>query len=148
MGDTFQGEDSLIVSTLSSVAAQASLGDTNTAVPGWLLGRVEAYLEAGASEYVLETIRYRYKLVFENALPPRDFRPNNKSALSKPTFLWEELLRLEQVGCTCRVNFRPHIGNQCSAVFSKKWRCVLDASICLNKYCLRRKTRLSVFPSC
>ena len=34
VGDTFLSEDSLIVSTLSSVAAQASLGDTNTAVPG------------------------------------------------------------------------------------------------------------------
>ena len=40
VGDIFSGEDSLIVSTLSSVAAQASLGDTNTAVPGRLLGRV------------------------------------------------------------------------------------------------------------
>ena len=36
-------DESLIVSTLSSVAAQASLGDTNTAVLGRLLGRVEAY---------------------------------------------------------------------------------------------------------
>ena len=61
---------SLIVSTLSSVAAQASLGDTNTAVPGRLLGHVEACLEAGASEYVLKTILYGYKLVFKNAPHP------------------------------------------------------------------------------
>ena len=36
--DIFCGEDSLIVSTFSSVAAQASLGDTNTPLPGRLLG--------------------------------------------------------------------------------------------------------------
>ena len=112
-------------------------------MPGRLLGRVEAYLEAGASEYVLKTIRYGYKLVFENAPPPRDFRPKNKSTLTKLTFLYEELLRLEQLGCTVRVNSRPHIVNPCSIVYSKKWRCVLDASICLNKYCLKRKTKLS-----
>ena len=41
----------LFESTLESVASQISLGDTNSAVPGRLLGRVEAYLEAGASEY-------------------------------------------------------------------------------------------------
>ena len=65
-GDDFNGENSLIESTLESVASQVSLGDTNTAVPGRLLGRVEAYLEAGASEYVLETISFGYKLIFED----------------------------------------------------------------------------------
>ena len=135
VGDTFCGDDSLIVSTISSVASQASLGGTNTAVPGRLLGRVEAYLEAGTSEYFLETIRYGHKLVFEKDTPPPppcDFRPKNKSALSRPSFLYDELLHLEQLGCTRRINFRSHIVNPCSVVFSKKWRCVLDASICLS----------------
>ena len=63
--------------------------------------------------------------------------------LSKSTFLWEDLVRLESLGCTKRVNFNPHIVNSCSVVHSKKWRCVLDASICLNKYCLRRRTKLA-----
>ena len=66
VGDNFVGDASLIVSTLSSVAAQASLHFTNIAVPGHLL---EANLEAGASEYVLETICFGYKLVFEYAPP-------------------------------------------------------------------------------
>ena len=58
------------------------------AVPGRLLGCVEAYMEVGASYYILETVRYGYKLVFiDDVSPPKDFRPNNKSALSKPTFL-------------------------------------------------------------
>ena len=57
-------EDSIICHTLSSVAASN-------------------FVEAGASEYILETIKYRYKLVFIDYVPPpKDFRPNNKSALS------------------------------------------------------------------
>ena len=46
------------------MANQVKLGDTNTAVPGRLLGRVEAYQLAGASDYILDTVRYGYKLVF------------------------------------------------------------------------------------
>ena len=38
VGDNFSADESLIVSTLSSIAAQASLGDTNTAVPGGCWG--------------------------------------------------------------------------------------------------------------
>ena len=99
-------------------------------MPGRLLGCVQAYVEAGASEYIIETVKYGYKLVFtDNILPPTYFLQNNKSALSKPTFLWEELVRLEKLGFTKRVNFKPHIVNPCSVVYSKKWRCVLDAFI-------------------
>jgi hypothetical protein len=43
-------EDSLVSSILESVAANVSLGDTNVAVLGRILGKIEAYLEAGASE--------------------------------------------------------------------------------------------------
>ena len=52
-------------------------------------------------------------------------------------------MRLESLGCIKRVNSRPHIVNPCSVVFSKKWRCVLDASLLLNPFCLKRKTRLA-----
>ena len=48
-------ETSVIESTLDSVANQVNLGDTNSAVPGRLLGRVEAYEEAGASKYIVVT---------------------------------------------------------------------------------------------
>ena len=83
-------DDSVISHTLSRVAANASLGDTKIAVPGCLLGCVQAYVEAGASDYIIETVKYCYKLVFiDDVPPPKDFCPNNKSALSKPTFLWE-----------------------------------------------------------
>ena len=111
-------ENSVIESTLDSVANQVKLGDTNSAVPGRLLGRVEAYEEAGASEYIKDTVRLGYKLVFiDNKPPPSNFRENNRSALSKPVFLYEELLRLESLGCTKRVNSKPHIVNPCSIVY-------------------------------
>ena len=42
------------------------LGDTNTKVPGRIKGKLEAYLEADASKYVLETIAEGYKLIFIN----------------------------------------------------------------------------------
>jgi hypothetical protein len=105
---------------INLVTNQVKLGDTNSAVPGRLLGRVEAYEEAGASEYILDTVRFGYKLVFiDNKPPPSNFRENNRSALSKSFFLYEELLRLESLGCTKRVNSRPHIVNPCSIVYSK-----------------------------
>ena len=42
------------------------LGDTNTKVPGRIKGKLEAYLEADASKYVLQTISEGYKLIFIN----------------------------------------------------------------------------------
>jgi hypothetical protein len=61
---------SFLECSLASVASQVSLGDTNTAVPGRLLGRIEAYQLAGASDYILETVRFGYKLVFMDGKPP------------------------------------------------------------------------------
>ena len=50
-------ESSVIEQSLSDVAALVSLGDTNIAVPGRILGKLGAYEEAGASDYVLDTVR-------------------------------------------------------------------------------------------
>jgi hypothetical protein len=69
-------------------------------------------------------------------------KKNYASALSKPVFLYEELIRLEELGCTKTVSDRPHIVNPCSVVFSNKWPCVHDASQGLNNYCVRRHTKL------
>ena len=110
------------------------------------IGVSENYVEANASAYTVDTIKEGYKLMFINDEPPhRAIRPNKTFALNKPTFLLEELIGLEELGCTKRAVFQPHVVNPCSVVYSKKWRCVLDASICLNKYCVYRKTRLSNF---
>jgi hypothetical protein len=130
-------DPSFLECSLASMASQVKLGDTNSAVPGRLLSRVETYKVAGASEYILDTVRFSYKLVFiDGKTPPSSFKENNKSALNKPTFLYEELLRLESLGCTKRVKSRPHIVNPCSVVYSKKWRCALGASLLLNPFCV------------
>ena len=41
-------DDSLVSSTLEGVASNVSLGDTNVAIPGRLLGCVDIYIEANA----------------------------------------------------------------------------------------------------
>ena len=137
-------ESSVVEQSLSEVAALISLGDTNIAVPGRILGKLSAYEEAGASDYVLDTVREGYKLVFvDDKFPPSDYKENNSSALLQNDFLYDELLRLESLGCLKRVQSRPHIVNPCSVVFSRKLRCVLDASQHLNKFCVRRRTSLA-----
>ena len=50
-------ESSVVEQSLSDVAALISLGDTNIGVPGRIKGKLGAYEEAGASEYVLNTVR-------------------------------------------------------------------------------------------
>jgi hypothetical protein len=64
-------DDSVFTSALKIVASHISLGDTSTAIPGRIKGCLGIYEEANASPYVLETIAYGYKLVFEDdILPP------------------------------------------------------------------------------
>ena len=122
-------DDVSFVETVKDVAAGMKLGDTNIKTPGRILGRIEAYIDSGASEYVVETVRVGYKLVFEGGVPPPpSFKCNDRSALQKPDFTYNELLRLESLGCIKRVSEQPHVVNPLSVVFSKKWRCVLDAS--------------------
>ena len=80
-------ESSVIEQSLSDVAALVSLGDTNIAVPGRILGKLGAYEEAGASDYVLDTVMEGYKLVFvKDKFPPSDYRENNSSALLQMIF--------------------------------------------------------------
>ena len=50
--------------------AEVILGDTNIKVPGRIKGKLNAYLEANASEYVLNTIAEGYKLIFIDDVPP------------------------------------------------------------------------------
>ena len=75
-------------------------------------------------------------------VPQKLYRKNNQSALLRADFVYAEFLRLEQLGCIKRVDYIPHVVNPMSCVFSKKWRCVLDASIGLNPYCRKRKITL------
>ena len=102
------------------------------------MGKLSAYEEAGASDYVLDTVREGYKLVFvDGVFPPSDFRENNSSALKQNDFLFEELQRLESLGCLRRVQSRPHIVNPCSVVFLVNYvACLTSVSILKSFVCV------------
>ena len=142
--------ESVFVDDLQIVdpAFQSSkLGDTCTGVPGRLLRKSQSYIEVHASQYIIDTVNEGYKLLFVAETPPppkkkKFYKKNNQSALLKADFVYAEFLRLEQLGCIKRVDYIPHVVNPMSCVFSKKWRCVLDASIGLNPYCKKRKITL------
>ena len=91
------------------------------------MGCHEVYERLGASSYIVETIHVGYRLVLDS-VPPESFTKNNKSALDMTDFVWEELCRLEKLGCLSRVKEKPTVVMPLSAVYSKKWRLVLDAS--------------------
>ena len=85
------------------------LGDTNKGVPGRLLGKHQFYMDIGANSYICDTIQFGYKLVFLDSItPPRFFKQNNKSALSRSDVVFAECQRLEKLGCIRRVDFVPH----------------------------------------
>jgi hypothetical protein len=49
-------EDSVFTSALEIVASNISLGDTNTAIPGRILGCLDIYEEENASQYVWSNV--------------------------------------------------------------------------------------------
>ena len=114
---------------------------TDIRVPGRVKGHQEVYKDIGADDYIVELVENGYKLVFDS-VPPRSYTKNNKSALLKNAFMYDELMRLEKLGCIQRVESRPHVVLPLSVVYSKKWRLVVDASRTLNPYCTRRKIML------
>ena len=83
------------------------------------MGRHEVYTRVGASQYIVDTVRDGYKLVFDS-LPLPSFTKNNKSAILNRAFMWEELLRLESLGCISRVQEQPKVVLPLSVVYSKK----------------------------
>ena len=51
-------------------ASLDKLGDTNSGVPGRLLGKSQFYLDIGASQYIQNSVDSGYKLVFIEDQPP------------------------------------------------------------------------------
>ena len=114
---------------------------TDTRVPGRIKGKQDIYRELGADPYIINLEENGYKLKFDST-PPPSFTRNNKSALLNQEFVLKELLRLEELGCIKRVFKQPKVVLPLSAVYSKKWRLVVDASRTLNPYCTKRKIML------
>ena len=142
--ELYEGEDHvplLLLNEKQSSGSDTALLATDTRVPGRLLGRHAVYEDIGAHEYIVESIKNGYKLEFDE-IPPQSFTRNNRSARVKPDFVWEELLRLEKLGCISRSREKPHIVLPLSCVYSNKWRLVVDASRTLNPFCTKRKIKL------
>ena len=97
--------------------------------------------ELKASEFVLSTISEGYKFPF-SSIPPSSFCANNKSMLTQSDFAFEELLRLEKLGCISRTKEQPYLVLPLSVVFSKKLRLLVDASRHLNPFLADRKVKL------
>ena len=114
---------------------------TDCRVPGRIKGRHAVYQEVGADPYITRLVEKGYRLEFDD-IPPPSYTKNNKSALLKSDFVYKELLRLETLGCIKRVDKQPKVVLPLSAVYSKKWRVVVDASRTLNPYCTKRKIKL------
>ena len=117
---------------------------TDARVPG-RIGNPEFYSfwrdELQASDFILGTIKYGYQFPFKN-MPPASYCKNNKSFFEHRDFAYNELLRLESLGCITRVSEQPFITLPISVVFSKKLRLVIDASRHLNPYLQDRKVKL------
>ena len=137
-----EGEEHIPKLLLNESECQSNVNlATDTRVPGRIKGHHEFYESIGADPYICNVVKNGYKLELD-VIPPPSFTENNKSALQKPDFMWQELLRLEELGCIERVVERPTVVLPLSVVFSKKWRLVVDASRTLNPYCLKRKIKL------
>ena len=134
--ETGKGEEYLC-DFVSDVSINDRKLKTDLKVPGRILGRHEVYSRVGASQYIVDTVRDGYKLVFDT-LPLPSFTNNNKSAILNRVFMWEELIRLEALGCISRVQKQPKVVLPLSVVYSKKPRLVVDASRGLNPYCTKR----------
>ena len=120
---------------------QGKLPSTDSRVPGRILGRHAFYTQLGAEPYIVQTVKYGYKLEFQT-LPPPSFTANNKSAKDNMTFVKTELLRLQALGCIERVGEQPTIVLPLSLVLSNKLRLVIDASRGLNPHCTSRGIKL------
>ena len=101
-----------------------------------------------ADSEILSIIRDGYRVPFTGGVdPPPSFEPNNKSALERRDFLWEQLLAWEKSGCTTRVASRPRIVLPVSVVYSNKWRAVVDASRAVNPFVVKNKVFLEPLAS-
>ena len=140
----FDVEDSVAKMLVNNADYVGKKLTTDVRVPG-RIGRPEFYdfwkNDLKASDFVLDTIKNGYKIPFKS-IPPTNFCENNKSFLRQRDFGYQELLRLESLGCIRRVKEQPYLCLPLSVVFSNKWRLVVDASRHLNPYIVDRKIKL------
>ena len=101
-----------------------------------------------ADEEILSIVRDGYRVPFVGGQdPPPSLEPNNKSALDRPEFLLNQLVKWENSGCTSRVAEKPRIVLPISVVYSNKWRGVVDASRQITPFVVKNKVFLEPLSS-
>ena len=78
----FEEPDYRDISFIDETASLDKLGDTNSGVPGRLLGKYQFYLDIGASQYIQDWMESGYKLLFNHDIrlcfiivqPPLEFQ--------------------------------------------------------------------------
>ena len=140
-------EDLLLLKSLENQAVYSGKRlTTDVRVPG-RLNRDPAFADfykdvLKADPETVHLIKEGYYFPFREIPPQRSQTPNNKSAREKKDFAWEELNRLERLGCVQKVDGPLYLELPLSVVFSNKWRLVVDTSCHLNPYLEKRKMKL------
>jgi hypothetical protein len=113
-------------------------------VKGRLAKHIEFWMNIGASDFVLDTIRNGYVIPFVNP-PVSMYFKNNKSALDNSEFVDQAVSELVDNGCVHEVPFIPYVVNPLSVATNKsgKKRLILDLSV-LNKFVKKTNSNLKI----
>ena len=113
-------------------------------VKGRLAKHIEFWMNIGASDFVLDTIRNGYVIPFVNP-PVSMYFKNNKSALDNSEFVDQAVSELVDSGCVHEVPFIPYVVNPLSVATNKsgKKRLILDLSV-LNKFVKKTNSNLKI----
>ena len=104
----------------------AGVSDEAKRVIGSLRRNAGAWVELGASEYILDTVKNGYKIPFYETPEPAKFR-NNKSALNEREFVNKAISDLIEIGGAIEVKVPPTVVNPLTvASKNSKKRLVLD----------------------
>ena len=119
------GHCDAFVSSLQSENPDFVIGDTNVIVPSCIKGKLDAYLEADASQYVFDTISEGYKLIFTTALVGTTGRGQHMAIFS---FFSSSIFSHLMVGEVSLTKLRPGWRHR---VYTRtvKWYCMPKAEL-------------------
>ena len=104
-----------------------SFSDERASPVGRLRNCIQRWVEITDDVYILNVIRFGYKLPFK-VIPEQVFLKNNKSARENPDFVSKEISSLLQKGVISEVCEQPHVVNPLTVAYNRsgKPRLVLD----------------------
>lgn len=116
-------------------------GEKQILVKGRLCQNVNFWREIGASEFIIDTIRFGYKIPFFST-PPTSFLGNNKSALLNSEFVEEAIGQLVKKGLVETCKWAPYVVNPLSVSVQQngKKRLILDLRV-VNMHIWKEKVK-------